>query len=65
MTSYEKYAVLRDGKGMTDYAVAKECFNRKTSMLSQWKNGAYEPKIDKRLKIAKLFGVPVEELIGD
>ena len=65
MTSYEKYAALRDEKGVKDYAVAKACFNGQNAMFVSWKNGVYEPKLDKRLKIADYFGVSIEELIGD
>ena len=60
---YKNYAVLRDFCGYTDYRVAKET-GISPATLSSWKNGAYTPKIDKLLKIADLFGVTLEELIG-
>ena len=64
MTSYQKYAELRDKKEMNDFAVSKET-GINQAVLSDWKNGRYEPKIEKRLILARFFGVPVEALIGD
>lgn len=56
---YEKYAKLRDSKGVSDYKVAKDCgFGRAT--LSEWKKGVYTPKIDKLKKLAKYFNVPID-----
>lgn len=40
---YKKYVELRDGKGVTDYAVAKETGISK-STFSDWKNGRSKPK---------------------
>lgn len=61
---YDIYAKLRDERGMTDYSVAKE-----TGILAQtlydWKAGRSTPKIDKLLLIAKLFNVPVTDLLED
>lgn len=56
---YEKYAKLRDEKGVTDYAVAKNT-GIEASTLSRWKVGAYKPKVEKMLKIADYFGVPLD-----
>ena len=61
---YDIYAKLRDERGMTDYAVAME-----TGILAQtlydWKAGRSTPKVDKLLKIAKLFNVTVSDLIQE
>lgn len=59
---YKEYARLRDERGITDYKVAKDT-GISTATLSNWKNGAYRPKIDKLLIIADYFGVSVEDLI--
>lgn len=59
---YEKYAKLRDERGLTDYRVAQDT-GIPASTLSEWKAGLYRPKVDKLLKIAKLFNIPVNELI--
>lgn len=60
---YQRYAKLRDEKGLTDYAVAKET-GIATATLSCWKNGEYEPKIDKLYAIAQFFGVPIEYFLS-
>lgn len=56
---YERYAQLRDERGLTDYAVAKET-GVATATLSCWKAGEYKPKTDKLLALARFFGVPIE-----
>lgn len=61
---YQKYAKLRDERGLTDYAVATQT-GIATATLSSWKSGEYTPKVDKLMKIAKLFDVSIEEIIGD
>lgn len=61
---YKKYAELRDKAGVTDYEVSKNT-GVATSTLAEWKKGTYTPKIDKIMKIAKYFGVSLEELIGE
>ncbi len=60
---YEIYAKMRDVRGMTDYQVCKET-GIPTSVMSSWKNGKYKPKVDRLVKIAKLFNVTVDELLG-
>lgn len=62
MTSYEKYAAIRDERGMTDYAVSKET-GISASTFSEWKSGVYVPKVDKIAKICKLFCVTIDEII--
>ena len=59
---YDIYAKLRDARSMTDYSVAKET-GISTVTLSAWKNGKYTPKVDKLVKIAKLFGVTIDDLL--
>ena len=61
MVSYERYAAIRDERGMTDYAVAKET-GIPASTLSDWKRGVYIPKLDKIAKICKLFCITIEEI---
>lgn len=56
---YARYAKLRDKKGVTDYLVAKET-GISAVTLSEWKSGKYNPKVDKLLKLAKFFDVPIE-----
>lgn len=64
MFSYKKYAILRDEKKVTDYEVAKRT-GVETSTLSNWKIGRYTPKVDKVARIAKYFGVSIEDLMED
>ena len=55
---YEKYVVLRDEKGVTDYGVAMATGVTK-STFTDWKSGRSNPKIDKLKKIADFFGKPI------
>ena len=59
---YEKYAALRDEKGITDYRVAMETGITK-STFTDWKSGRSNPKIDKLKRIAAYFGKPIEYFI--
>ena len=61
---YDTYARLRDDRGLTDYSVAKET-GISTVTLSAWKAGKYTPKVDKLVRIAKLFGVTINDLLED
>lgn len=62
MPSYEKYAGIRDSKGITDYQVSKDT-GIATATLSDWKNGISKPKIDKLMILSKYFGVGIEDLL--
>lgn len=59
---YANYERLRNKKGVTDYRVAAET-GIPRSTFSEWKNGKYEPKVDKLIRLANYFGVTVEELL--
>jgi repressor LexA len=61
---YKKYAELRDRQNLNDSQVATQT-GIAPQTLSAWKNGLYEPKLDKLKTLAAFFGVPLEELIGD
>lgn len=62
--SYETYTHYRDAAGLSDYQVAKITGVSRTT-FSEWKNGRYTPKDDKRKKIAEVLGVTLAELDGD
>lgn len=62
--TYKRYAELRDARGMTDYAVSKAT-DIAPSTFSDWKSALYTPKLDKLIKIARLFEMSLDELIGD
>lgn len=61
---YQKYAELRDKANVTDYEIAKNT-GVSTATLTNWKYGRYIPKVDKLMKIANYFDVPLEELIKE
>ena len=59
---YDIYAKLRDERGFTDYQVAMHT-GIAGQTLYAWKAGKYTPKIDKLVKIAKLFNVSLDDLL--
>lgn len=61
---YQKYATLRDKRGITDYRVAVETGIAK-STLSEWKRGRSTPKADKIKLLADYFNVPMEYFYSD
>lgn len=62
MTLYEKYSVVRDECGYTDYQVATKC-GINFSAIYDWKYGRSKPKVEKMKKIAELLNIPLEELV--
>lgn len=63
MITYEKYAEIRDSKGLTDGKIAQLCgFGRST--FTDWKTGRSIPKIYKMQKIADLFEMDYFEFVG-
>lgn len=62
--TYTNYARLRDTKGLTDYKVCKDTGIARSTM-SDWKRGVYTPKLDKIMRIADFFEVPLDELLGE
>ena len=61
---YARYAVYRDERGMKDSDVSKATGIAR-STFSHWKQSQYAPKLDKLMKIAKLFDVSLGEFIGE
>ena len=59
---YSQYAKLRDERGYSDYLVSKKT-GISASSLSDWKRGRYQIKLDKIMKLADFFSVPIEELL--
>lgn len=55
---YKKYEELLSKFNKSSYRVAKET-GIAQSVLSDWKTGRSNPKLDKLQKIADYFGVPV------
>lgn len=56
---YEKFAELLVKNNKTAYAVSKET-GISQSVLSDWKRGRSNPKVDKLQKLADYFGVSIE-----
>ena len=62
LVSYDKYASIRDERGLNDYQVAvKAGINQPT--FPNWKAGRGTPKTDKLFKIAQVLGVAIEDLL--
>ena len=56
---YKIFADLLEEKNKTAYQVAKAT-GVATSTLTAWKNGQYEPKLEKLMLIADYLGVPID-----
>lgn len=56
---YEKYVLLKETKGVTDYRVSEDTGITK-STFSDWKYGRSTPKVDKLKILADYFGVSIE-----
>lgn len=61
-TKYEKYLFLREKAGLTDYKVSKAT-GIATATLTCWKQGKYQPKIDKLQALADFFKVDLAEFL--
>lgn len=61
---YEKFASLLSKNDVTAYQVSKET-GISTSTLTEWKQGKYTPKLDKLVKIATYFNVPIEYFLDE
>lgn len=61
---YETYEKLRNEKGLTDYRVSIETHIPR-STFSEWKSGRSKPKVEKLLKLATFFNVPIETFIKE
>lgn len=56
---YKKFAALLDKNNKTAYQVSKDT-GISTATLSNWKNGNYNPKLEKLKILADYFGVSIE-----
>lgn len=64
MDTYDKYALLRDKKGYTDYRVCKLA-NIESSTISSWKTKRYEPKVQTLQKIAIALECSLSDFYGN
>lgn len=61
---YDKFRKLLEERGVTAYQVGKET-GISQAMFSEWKHGKYAPKVDKLMKLADYFGVPLEYFVKE
>lgn len=59
---YTKYVELRDAKGLKDSEIAR-ITKIPQSTFSDWKKGKSKPKLEKLMKLADFFGVPISTFI--
>ena len=59
---YAKFEKLMKEQGVTTAQVSKAT-NIDPSTFSHWKSGLYTPKLDKLVRIARYFDVPIEFFI--
>ncbi|MBO5287426.1 MAG: helix-turn-helix domain-containing protein [Clostridia bacterium] len=63
MVNYDSFLKILKSKGLTPYRVAKET-GISAVTLTNWKNGAYTPKLDKLRVLADYLGVSVSAFFG-
>lgn len=61
---YERFEQLLKSHNVTPYRVSKET-GITTATLTKWKQGKFQLKFDKLLKIANYFGVDVSYLLPE
>lgn len=64
MILYKKFQALLDKTDKTTYQVSKEIGISQTA-FSNWKSGRSMPSIESLRRLAKYFGVSIEELLDD
>lgn len=63
MLTYERYAQVRDERGLTDYKMSVLTGVTKAT-FSGWKHGTFVPKIETQLKIAKVLKLTPKDLVS-
>ena len=61
---HEHIKAFRKEKGLTQEEVAKELFVTR-QLISKWEQGSSLPDIESVEKLAKIFGVTINDLIDD
>lgn len=62
---YAVYEALRNARHMTDADVSRETGITPAALCDWHKGRTKVPKVENIAKIAKLFNVPIEALLGD
>ena len=60
----EKLTVLRKEHGLSQVALAEE-LDVSRQAVSRWETGASLPSTEKLVCLSRLYGIPVDELIGE
>lgn len=61
---HEKLAELRAENNMSQFEVA-EALNVSRQAISRWETGRAKPSTEKLIALSRLYGVPLDELVGD
>ena len=64
MTLAENLQQLRKERGLSQEEVAQKLYLSRQS-VSKWENGGAEPGVDNLIALARLYGVTVDELVGN
>lgn len=64
MTLAENLQRLRKEQGLSQEEVAQRLYLSRQS-VSKWENGGAEPGVDNLIALARLYGVTVDELVGN
>ena len=64
MTLAENLQRLRKERGLSQEEVAQKLYLSRQS-VSKWENGGAEPGVDNLIALARLYGVTVDELVGN
>lgn len=63
MLLYEKLAGLREQNNMSQFEVA-EALDVSRQAVSRWETGRAKPSTEKLIALSRLYGVPLDELVG-
>lgn len=61
---HEKLAELRAENNISQFEVA-EALNVSRQAISRWETGRAKPSTEKLIALSRLYGVPLDELVGD
>ena len=63
MLQYEKLARLREQNNMSQFEVAEALYVSRQA-VSRWETGRAKPSTEKLIALSRLYGVPLDELVG-
>lgn len=62
MEFHEKLQELRKSRGLTQEELAEALFVSRTA-ISKWESGTSEPNTSNLMALARLYGIPAEDLL--